>query len=307
MFNMKNYILACGLSVLCFSPLSLYAGAPPSEPADVVNASSAQTAAQPAVSSSTVNANIQGLPISGATNRKNPYTNVAQIPPPKIVKMSDLEEDPCADVKVQSSSSYAPSTVSAPPQQMQVQTTRTLYDYPVPPDTIYDMEKIRIDKDEVEMREFKVQIRELASQMFETFSGDALQGFAAYPVTFVNLENYNSTSDFGRYIAEALIFELNQRGFPVNDAKVSNKIVFRDDGQFVFKTHGSERVTNSRAVFLVGTYLKEKAGIFVNARLVHNNGDVLRTAQMVLPMNTMLDGMTKAPLLSGGSLPIRGE
>ncbi len=307
MFNMKNYILACGLSVLCFSPLNLYAGAPPSEAESIVNASSTQNAVKPAMSSSTVNTNAQSLSISGASNKKNPYSSVAQIPPPKIVKMSDLEEDPCADVKIQSSNVHTPQVVSTAPQQVQAQTSRTMYEYPSPPDTIYDMEKIRIDKDEVEMREFKVQIRELASQLFETFSGAGLQGLVAYPVTFVNLENYNSTSDFGRYLAEALIFELNQRGFPVNDAKVSNQIVFRDDGQFVFKTHGSERLTGSKSVFLVGTYLKEKAGIFVNARLVRNNGDVLRTAQMVLPMNTMLDGMTKAPLLSGGSLPIRGK
>ena len=44
---------------------------------------------------------------------------------------------------------------------------------------------------------------------------------------------------------------------------------------------------SGNTVFVVGTYFLDRNAVFVNARLVRGNGEVLRTAQVMLPSSAM--------------------
>ena len=56
---------------------------------------------------------------------------------------------------------------------------------------------------------------------------------------------------------------------------------------------------------VLGTYYRDRDALFINARMVRaSDGMVLRTAQLVLPMNDMLKRMSAQPPLRAGGLRI---
>ena len=55
----------------------------------------------------------------------------------------------------------------------------------------------------------------------------------------------------------------------------------------------------------MGTYYRDVDAVFVNARMIRpSDGLVLRTAQLVLPMNVLVRRMSARPPLPSGSLRI---
>ena len=162
-------------------------------------------------------------------------------------------------------------------------------------------------------RELKLKVRELASQLVAGMD-PSLRGMVALPTSFVNQEDFSRSSPLGRFIAEHLIYEFNQRGFPVREYRMGTAIKAREgEGEFLLtRKVAPVSVKTQNALFVVGTYYVDRQGVFVNARLVRGNGMVLRTAQLVLPNTAMTrrmlaggsaGGMPGA-LLKKGSLPI---
>lgn len=150
-------------------------------------------------------------------------------------------------------------------------------------------------------QELRLRIKELAGQLLETQSNDLLAGLVALPTTFVNLNDFNDTSPFGRYIAEAMFHEFTQRGFPVREYRLNGKIALRpDQGEFALTRRlPALSYKQSWSAVLVGTYLKENNVYFVNARLVRPaDGMVLRSAQLVFLGNPLLAQMTNEPVVS---------
>jgi hypothetical protein len=135
-------------------------------------------------------------------------------------------------------------------------------------------------------RELKLQMRELADQLVAEMRDQSLRGSVALPVSFVNLDNFNETSAFGRLLAEQLYFELNQRGYPVREYRLDESVhVRRQEGEF-FLSRERGPVAPRSSVVVVGTYSRSPGAVFVNARLVRpSDGRVLRTADMVLEAN----------------------
>ncbi|MDR1777777.1 MAG: hypothetical protein LBR31_08140 [Desulfovibrio sp.] len=160
--------------------------------------------------------------------------------------------------------------------------------------------------DYVDAVELKLKCRELADQMLATMPNDALQGFVAMPVAFVDQNNSSRSSPLGRLIAESLFYEFNQRGFPTREYRLSGAISVtggRDDlalvSNQIVPTQGQKW-----AALIVGTYYVEKNATFVNARLVRaSDGLVLRTGQLVLVNTPVVARMGKpdAPVSSGSS------
>ena len=70
--------------------------------------------------------------------------------------------------------------------------------------------------------ELRLKVRELASQLFEA-GKDQLAGGVTMPASFVNQDNLDSSSSFGRYIAEQLFYELNQLGVPVREYRTMGR------------------------------------------------------------------------------------
>lgn len=157
-------------------------------------------------------------------------------------------------------------------------------------------------------RELKLKVRELAAQLVAD-SDPALRCMVAIPTSFVNQEDFTQSSPLGRFMAEQLLYEFSQRGFPVREFRLAPSVVSREgQGEFLLSRKVAPVSTKtSNALFVVGTYYMDRQAVFVNARLVRGNGTVLRTAQVMLPNSSttrrMLAGSAKA--LPKGVLPIR--
>lgn len=161
-------------------------------------------------------------------------------------------------------------------------------------------------------QELRLRVRELAAQLLETRSNEALAGLVALPTSFVNLNDFADTSPLGRYMAEAMFYEFNQRGFAVREYRMDGKIRMREgDGEFALTRNlPALTVNKSWGAVLMGTYLKEGNAYFVNVRLVRPaDGMVLRTGQIVFGNNSLLAAMTAIPPpppFTSGSLRIVG-
>lgn len=133
-------------------------------------------------------------------------------------------------------------------------------------------------------REVRLKIREMAAQLFERMGTDGLQGGVAMPASFVNQDNFERSSSFGRYMAEQLFYELNQLGVPVREYRTLPRIMTRpQDGEFALTRSMEEQAPVPTAgLVLTGTYYFDKHNVFVNARLYRPlDGMVLRTANLV--------------------------
>lgn len=137
----------------------------------------------------------------------------------------------------------------------------------------------------VDARELKLKIRDLAEQLISNVTDKRLRNVVALPTTFVDQDNFKRTSSFGRYIAEQLFYEFNQRGFPVREYR-ADKAIHMEPGQGDFLlSRALPDVSTRNAAVIVGTYYQDKNNVFVNARLIRgSDGRVLRTGQLVMPI-----------------------
>lgn len=149
----------------------------------------------------------------------------------------------------------------------------------------------------VDARELKLKVRELAEQLIADMNDCSLQGAAALPSSFVHLDDFDRTSSFGRLLGEQLIYEFNQRGYPVREYRMPGTIRVNDKGEFALSRHIGK--VSAKTPVIVGTYYNDKSAVFVNARLVRpSDGRVLRTASLVLENNALTQRMLRA---GGGS------
>lgn len=166
----------------------------------------------------------------------------------------------------------------------------------------------------MEARELKLKVREMCDQLLATMPNDGLMGFVALPASFVDQEDFDTSSPLGRFLAESLFYEFNQRGFPVREYRMPGTLRTREgEGEFVLSRQlGTLPGREAWAVFVTGTYYRDRYAVFLNARLIRAaDGLVLRTAQLVLPanglMNRMLARASGGTGISGGTLGIRSD
>ena len=162
-----------------------------------------------------------------------------------------------------------------------------------------------------EARELRLKVRELADQMLVGVD-PVYSAHVAVPTTFVNQENFGQTSTLGRFIAEQLLHELSQRGFPVREYRLGKAVRSNGrEGDFLLEhTRRSLSAKQPGVLFVVGTYLVDRQAIFINARLVGGNGDIIRTAQLLMPNSSltrrMLVGGTNAGTTTANTNQKRG-
>ncbi len=157
-------------------------------------------------------------------------------------------------------------------------------------------------------RELKLKMRELAAQLIAGMD-PSLRGSVALPVSFVNQDDFTQTSPLGRFMAEQLFYEFNQRGFPVREYRMADSVTMKEDGEFLLtRALAPVSVKAPGVVVVAGTYYADRQAVFVNARLIRGtDGRVLRTAQLVLPSNTLTRRMMAGTgkVLKAGSLKIQ--
>lgn len=154
-----------------------------------------------------------------------------------------------------------------------------------------------INPEYVDAQELKLKIRELADQLLATMPNQSLTGLVAMPTSFVNQDNVQQSSPFGRLVGESLIYEFNQRGFPVREYRLPGYIdIIPQQGDFALLRKGLVNTVGEKwAALIIGTYYRTPDAVFVNARLVRAaDGMVLRTGQLVLVNNELVAQLTTA-------------
>ena len=161
--------------------------------------------------------------------------------------------------------------------------------------------------------EFDQFVRDLSSQLMQNISGEGdIQGPIAV-TTFVDLNYLYRTSPFGRYLAEALMGELQRAGLMVTEIRKTESILIKERfGEYSLSRNIKEISKHSTAKFLlVGTYVVRGKNIFVNARIISNKDNlVISSAKSFLGRNPFLDRMlwpSAAPTTNPAvTIPIKG-
>ncbi len=88
--------------------------------------------------------------------------------------------------------------------------------------------------------------------------------------TFIDLNNLDKSSIFGRVLGERLLTELHQAGFTVAELRKGKDLFIRKEiGELALSDEAKEILgqSNARAV-LAGTYVVTEKTIIINARLI---------------------------------------
>lgn len=102
--------------------------------------------------------------------------------------------------------------------------------------------------------------------------------------SFVDLNQLNKTTTFGRVMGESMINELHVRGFRVTDFRGQDAISINTSGEFhITRDIAKLRPKIADSYILVGTYsLFDYDSIAINARLINfDTGDVISSARIV--------------------------
>jgi TolB-like protein len=103
--------------------------------------------------------------------------------------------------------------------------------------------------------------------------------------SFVDLNNLNETTPFGRILSESMFNELHVRKFKITDFRGQESVSVNADGEFHITRDVEKLKDNINGVefILVGTYSKfEDQSLIVNARIVDSiSGNVVSSARVV--------------------------
>jgi TolB-like protein len=89
--------------------------------------------------------------------------------------------------------------------------------------------------------------------------------------SFVDLNNLDKTTQFGRLLGESMLSELFSRGFNVSDFRGQGVITIDKDGEF-YITRDARKLEAEvpNTYILVGTYTKIGGSTLLNARIIDN-------------------------------------
>ena len=101
--------------------------------------------------------------------------------------------------------------------------------------------------------------------------------------TFVNIDNLQDTSTFGRMYGEQLMSELSNRGFDVVELRYADALQFINaSGEFsMSRNPGFVRREQNLGAVIVGTYVVSPLRVYVNARLVDPSSALVLSAGSV--------------------------
>jgi TolB-like protein len=120
----------------------------------------------------------------------------------------------------------------------------------------------------------------IAEQIDRNVSPDDRQ-LATVVNSIVDLNNLAETSAFGRLVGEHLIHELQVRGWPVSDIRLSKNLIINDSGEFSLSRDLRRlRDLMPAANVVTGTYTATKDGILLNIRVLNlETGRIVSSAQ----------------------------
>ena len=102
----------------------------------------------------------------------------------------------------------------------------------------------------------------------------------------VNLENFSDAGNFGNVISEALIHEMQTRGYKIVDFKTMSTIRVGQKGDFAF-SRALEDLKKKQNInyVLTGTFTKYGDGVSINSRIIDLESNVVKSsAQAFAPI-----------------------
>jgi len=142
----------------------------------------------------------------------------------------------------------------------------------------------------------RTEIQGLANELFRNLAdadpenGDLGKGVLV--CTFVELKKLSRTSSLGRYVAEQLMNEMQQRHYEVVEIRKSQAILIQEKrGEFGLSRNPTE-VSQAVAAgaMLTGTYTTSKDSIVINARIIDNrSAKLLSSATAIIPRNQLAE------------------
>ncbi len=118
-------------------------------------------------------------------------------------------------------------------------------------------------------------------------------------LSFVDQKKLDRTTSFGRYLAEQLMNDLQQRRVPVVELRQSLDVrIQAQRGEYGLSRNPAEiRSQVSAAAMVTGTYTATAEQVVVNARIIDNaSGVLLASATAVLPRTAVVDGLLADPV-----------
>jgi len=111
--------------------------------------------------------------------------------------------------------------------------------------------------------------------------------------SFVRLDQFKTTSEFGRVIGESLIDELSNRGFNLIEFRGQMSISVNEKGEYFLSRKPHELKNEAPSTYVVvGTYSRQPGKIILNARVVDNiTGKVISSARATFNHNLAYDCM----------------
>lgn len=120
--------------------------------------------------------------------------------------------------------------------------------------------------------------------------------------SFVRLDQFKKTTEFGRVISESLINEMSNRGFNIIEFRGQLAVSVNDQGEYFITRKVREmkgRTPNTYVV--VGTYSRQFKKIILNARVIDNvTGKIITSAR-----STYVHGRMNDCILFGDCKPSR--
>lgn len=143
-------------------------------------------------------------------------------------------------------------------------------------------------------------IASLATQMMANKKLDTRKPVVI--TSFVRLDQFKTTSEFGRVIGESLIDELSNRGFTIIEFRSQMAISINDKGEYFLSRKPEEIKKEVPSTYVVvGTYSRQNGKIILNARVIDNiSGKVITSAR-----STYNHGLAHDCVLFGDCPPMR--
>lgn len=151
-------------------------------------------------------------------------------------------------------------------------------------------EKVQVTKEHLKIAEdmqqhvttqnsLEATISSLATQMMQ--NNKMHTNKSVLITSFVRLDNFKKTTEFGRVISESLINELSNRGFNIIEFRGQMGVSVNEKGEYFITRNTSKMKENVQNSFVVvGTYSRQYGKVMLNARVLDNaTGQIITSAR----------------------------
>ncbi len=165
-----------------------------------------------------------------------------------------------------------------------------VYEPKVNEEVLKDYQKVKITKQKMAIsaderlfittqKTLDATITSLATQMLRNKKMNTIKPIII--TSFVRLDQFKKTSEFGRIISESMINELSNRGFNIIEFRGQMAVSVNDNGEY-FITRKIQKLKGKipNTYVVVGTYSRQFGRIMLNARVIDNiTGKIITSAR----------------------------